>query len=60
MARGEHPRRTPLYGALMMVAAWLAAAWASTFDATWLKGTVFAICAAVALIGFLMTFRDYS
>ncbi len=60
MARGEHPRRTPFYGALMMIAAWLTAAWVSYLDTAWLKVTIFVICGAVTLIGFVMTFRDYS
>ena len=37
MARGEHPQRTPFYGACLMAAAFLLCWPASTVDVVWLR-----------------------
>ena len=61
MARGDHPQRTPLYGALMLVAVWWAGASVTLLHApTAVKVVVLIVCVPVALVGFGMTFRDLS
>ncbi|TSE00317.1 hypothetical protein FOS14_07765 [Skermania sp. ID1734] len=61
MARGEHPQRTPFYGALMMVAAWISSGLATAYDApAAVRYTIYGISVPVVAIGFLMTFRDLS
>ena len=61
MARGDHPQRTPLYGALMLVAVWWAGATVTLVHApTAVKVVVLIVAVPVALVGFAMTFRDLS
>lgn len=60
MARGDHPQRTPFYGACLLAAAFLSCWLAASVSATWLSVTIYIAAAVVAGIGFLMTFRDYS
>ena len=61
MARGDHPQRTPLYGALMLVAVWWAGATVTLLHATTaVKVVVLIVAVPVALVGFVMTFRDLS
>jgi uncharacterized protein (DUF2062 family) len=60
MARGEHPQRTPFYGACLMCAAFLSCWFASTLDIAWLATTIYVAAAIAAVVGFVMTFRDYS
>ncbi len=60
MARGEHPQRTPFYGACLMAAAFLMCWPASMVDAVWLRATLYVAAAVMAAIGALMTLRDYS
>ncbi len=60
MTRGEHPQRTPFYGACLLAAAFLSCWWASSIDTTWLAALIYAVAALVAAVGFVMTFRDYS
>lgn len=43
-----------------MVAAFLAVWLGASVDATWLSITIYALAAVGAVIGFGMTFRDYS
>ncbi|MGC4932909.1 hypothetical protein ACLQ3C_04430 [Gordonia sp. DT30] len=61
MARGDHPRRTPVYGGVMIVAALLVAFFVYRADpALWVQVIVYVVAAVVAVAGFLMTLRDYS
>ena len=57
MARGDHPMRTPVYGALLIVGAMLGSilVWEGGLP-TWLRNCLM----VVALVGWLMTFRDLS
>jgi UDP-N-acetylmuramyl pentapeptide phosphotransferase/UDP-N-acetylglucosamine-1-phosphate transferase len=61
MARGDHPMRTPVYGAALIVAAMLGSivVWQSHWP-DWLKGALLAVALGMALAGWLMTFRDLS
>jgi hypothetical protein len=62
MARGDHPERTPLYGALVIVAAMMAGlavtAWSTPPAAVRVPILILALIAALA--GTLMTLRDNS
>lgn len=62
MARGDHPKRTPLYGGLLIIAAMLAGlavtAWSSPPVAV--RVVVLVVALAAALFGALLTLRDYS
>ena len=60
MARGEHPQRTPFYGALLMMGAFLSFWLAASITPTWLSVTAYVLASVAGLIGFVMTFRDYS
>lgn len=60
MARGDHPKRTPFYGALMLFGAFMACWLAASIDITWVSVVIYIVAAVVAGAGFLMTFRDYS
>ncbi|SFK88438.1 hypothetical protein [Geodermatophilus ruber] len=61
MARGEHPRRTPVYGGLLIVAAMVGATlvWSSGLPG-WLRTALLVGALVMALAGWLMTFRDLS
>jgi UDP-N-acetylmuramyl pentapeptide phosphotransferase/UDP-N-acetylglucosamine-1-phosphate transferase len=61
VARGEHPRRTPVYGGALIVAAMLGsvAVWQSGWPG-WLVGALLVVALGMALAGWLMTFRDLS
>jgi len=61
VARGEHPERTPLYGGLLIVAAMVASA-VVTVNAVPLavRLPVYLVSLAAALLGALLTLRDYS
>jgi UDP-N-acetylmuramyl pentapeptide phosphotransferase/UDP-N-acetylglucosamine-1-phosphate transferase len=61
MARGDHPRRTPVYGGLLIAAAMLTGVLAVTAGAGWpgwLRAGVLVAALLVALTGWLLTFRD--
>ncbi|HEX5142763.1 MAG TPA: hypothetical protein VFW21_02720 [Mycobacterium sp.] len=60
MARGDHPQRTPFYGVCLITIAFLACWPAASLHTAWMSGTIYALAALTAWIGFLMTFRDYS
>ena len=60
VARGDHPMRTPFYGVLLVVTAMLGATLVSAAGPTWLRVVVYVLAVPAALIGFVMTFRDYS
>jgi hypothetical protein len=60
MARGEHPQRTPFYGACLMMGAFLACWLAASIHLQWLSIGIYILAAITAAVGFVMTFRDYS
>src|SRR5689334_16203146 len=61
VARGEHPRRTPVYGGALIVAAMLGSVvvWQSRLPG-WLTGALLVVALGMALAGWVMTFRDLS
>ncbi|HEY2166605.1 MAG TPA: hypothetical protein VGH01_05540 [Jatrophihabitantaceae bacterium] len=62
MKRGEHPQRTPFYGALLMIAGMLigVAVTAWSHPAAAVRATFLVFALIVAIIGFGMTMRDNS
>ena len=52
--------RTPFYGVLLIVAAMVGSTLASVTGPTWLRVVVYILAAPAALVGFVMTFRDYN
>ncbi|KAA0020172.1 hypothetical protein FOY51_21490 [Antrihabitans cavernicola] len=60
MARGDHPKRTPFYGACLMILAFLSIWPAATVDELWLSICLYVFAVVAGLAGCLMTFRDYS
>ena len=61
MARGDHPMRTPVYGALLIVGAMIGsiAVWQG-LPTGWLRGALLVLALVTAIAGWLMTFRDLS
>jgi UDP-N-acetylmuramyl pentapeptide phosphotransferase/UDP-N-acetylglucosamine-1-phosphate transferase len=61
MALGDHPRRTVVYGAALIVAAMVGAtfAWESGLP-RWLTTVLLVVALVMALVGWVMTFRDLS
>jgi uncharacterized membrane-anchored protein len=59
MGLGDHPRRTPFYGVLLVIAAVLLVWLAASVDNAWLTGTGYFLAVVVGAIGFVMTLRDY-
>jgi hypothetical protein len=61
MARGDHPMRTPVYGALLIIGAMLGSVvvWEGS-EPTWLRNCLLVVALLVAFVGWLMTFRDLS
>ena len=61
MALGDHPRRTVVYGAALIVAAMVGATfvWESALP-SWLTGALLVLALVMALAGWIMTFRDLS
>jgi hypothetical protein len=57
---GRHPERTPLYGTLMLLAAFLGGLWVPELPALPLRVIAYIALFVLAAAGFLMTFRDYS
>lgn len=57
---GRHPKRTPFYGVLMLLTVMITGLWVRDLTVAWLRVTLFAVLFVVALVGFVMTFRDYS
>ena len=51
---------TPFYGVLLVVTAMVGATLVSAAGPTWLRVIVYVLAVPAALIGFVMTFRDYS
>jgi UDP-N-acetylmuramyl pentapeptide phosphotransferase/UDP-N-acetylglucosamine-1-phosphate transferase len=61
VARGDHPQRTPVYGGAMIVAAMILATVITAVGVpTPAKVAVYLLCLAAALVGIVLTFRDYS
>jgi hypothetical protein len=60
MARGDHPQRTPFYGVCLLSGAFLACWLASSVHILWLSIAIYVLAALAAVVGFVMTFRDYS
>ena len=59
MGRGDHPRRTPVYGGLLIVAAMVGATGGWVNDVPgWLTTVLLLVALVAALAGWLMTFRD--
>ena len=59
MGRGDHPRRTPVYGGLLIVAAMVGATVVWVNDVPdWLTTVLLLVALVAALAGWLMTFRD--
>jgi UDP-N-acetylmuramyl pentapeptide phosphotransferase/UDP-N-acetylglucosamine-1-phosphate transferase len=61
MALGDHPRRTVVYGAALIVAAMVGATliWEAGLP-RWLTGVLLVVTLVMALAGWIMTFRDLS
>jgi UDP-N-acetylmuramyl pentapeptide phosphotransferase/UDP-N-acetylglucosamine-1-phosphate transferase len=61
MARGDHPRRTPVYGGLLiaaaMVGATLVVAGGSGWPG-WARAALLLLALVAAVAGWLLTFRD--
>jgi UDP-N-acetylmuramyl pentapeptide phosphotransferase/UDP-N-acetylglucosamine-1-phosphate transferase len=61
MARGDHPRQTPVYGGLLIAAAMVGATLAVAAGAAlsgWLRAVVLLLALVAAIAGWLLTFRD--
>jgi hypothetical protein len=61
MARGDHPMRTPVYGALLIVGTMVGSTLLVVHGQGlpgWLYGGLLVLAIPVALVGWLMTFRD--
>ena len=61
MARGDHPMRTPVYGALLIIGAMLGSVvvWQGS-EPVWLRNCLMVGLLVMAFAGWLMTFRDLS
>lgn len=60
MARGDHPQRTPFYGACLLCGSFLSCWLASSIDTLRLSIVIYVLAGIAAVAGFIMTFRDYS
>lgn len=60
MARGDHPMRTPFYGACLIVSAMLLGLLVKVWTSppTWVQAVGLVVALGIALVGFVMTFRD--
>jgi UDP-N-acetylmuramyl pentapeptide phosphotransferase/UDP-N-acetylglucosamine-1-phosphate transferase len=60
VARGEHPERTPVYGGALMVGAMVVATVVTAVGVpAWVRIAVYLVALVAALVGFVLTFRDY-
>jgi UDP-N-acetylmuramyl pentapeptide phosphotransferase/UDP-N-acetylglucosamine-1-phosphate transferase len=59
VALGDHPRRTVVYGGALIIAAMVGATfvWQAALPG-WLTAALLALTLVMALVGWLMTFRD--
>ena len=63
VARGDHPMRTPVYGAMLVATAMVGATllvYQGQHLPGWLRASLLVLAVPVALAGWLMTFRDLS
>ncbi|MCW2690590.1 MAG: putative transrane protein [Mycobacterium sp.] len=60
MARSEYPAKTPLIGMCMVFLAMAIVAVTAYLHAGWYSIIGYAIAAAIAVFGFVFTFRDLS
>jgi hypothetical protein len=61
MARGDHPQRTPAYGVLLILLGLILLLVAYLLHLSGvLMGLALVVAVVIAIIGFGMTFRDYS
>ena len=56
---GDHPRRTPFYGVLLVIAACVLVWLAASAHNAWQTGTGYFLAVVIGAIGFVMTLRDY-
>ncbi|MEV6274040.1 hypothetical protein [Nocardia sp. NPDC051832] len=56
----EARKRTVLYGVLMLLFAMISGLFARDLPTTWLRVLAYLALLVIALVGFVMTFRDYS
>lgn len=61
MGIGDHPRRTVVYGALLIVVAMVGATlvWEAALPG-WVTALLLVVALLMALVGWVMTFRDLS
>lgn len=60
VARGEHPERTPVYGGIMIVTAMVVATVVTAAGVpAAVRITVYLLALVAALVGIVLTFRDY-
>ena len=61
VALGDHPRRTVVYGAALIIAAMVGATliWEAGLP-SWLAASLLVVTLVMALVGWGMTFRDLS
>ncbi|MBB5918638.1 hypothetical protein BJY24_007550 [Nocardia transvalensis] len=57
---GRHPQRTPFYGTVMMLTAFISGLWVRDLPWIALRVVVYIALFVLAAVGFVMTFRDYS
>jgi UDP-N-acetylmuramyl pentapeptide phosphotransferase/UDP-N-acetylglucosamine-1-phosphate transferase len=55
----QHPQRTPVYGGVLIITAMIVAT-VVTAAPDWLRIPVWVLCLIAALVGTVMTFRDWS
>jgi UDP-N-acetylmuramyl pentapeptide phosphotransferase/UDP-N-acetylglucosamine-1-phosphate transferase len=61
MARGDHPRRTPVYGGLLILVAMVGATLVVYQGGSWpgwLRTVLLVLAIPLAVAGWLLTFRD--
>lgn len=60
MARGDHPQRTPVYGALLIVAAMVVGTLVSAVGhpGPVVRVPVLVVCLVAAIVGLVLTLRD--
>ncbi len=61
MKLGKHPQRTPLYGVLLNLAVYYSAYFVYTEPRpVWVQIAFWVVAVPLAIVGTIMTFRDYS
>jgi hypothetical protein len=60
MGRGDHPMRTPVYGGGLIVGAMVVATVVTSVGVPGaVRVAVYLVCLVAALVGIVLTFRDY-